>query len=125
MRALLLTIVVLFLVAGCQSKPKPGLSLSDAKIAEGPVLIQRGDHFYLRYRRELEPNGLTLFALLCSKKSGDKVYYYFSTRISHPEWGNLVERPLAFDGYEEQARLGQVFWLDPDGKTHAIPIEKK
>jgi hypothetical protein len=124
MRALLLTIAVLFLVVGCQTQSKPGLSLSDAKFAEGPVLVQRGNHFYLRYRRELEPNGLSLSVALCSKKAGDKVYYYFSTEISHPEWGNLVERPLAFDGYEQQARLGQVFWLDPDGKPHAIPVQK-
>jgi hypothetical protein len=43
-------------------------------------------------------------------------------RISHVEWGNLVERPLAYDGLEDHARRGQVYWLDPDGTKHPIQV---
>src|SRR6266436_1263927 len=41
----------LMVPSGCQSYETPGLSLKDARLAEGPVIIQRGEHFYLRYRR--------------------------------------------------------------------------
>ncbi|MEY2466230.1 MAG: hypothetical protein QOD03_751 [Verrucomicrobiota bacterium] len=125
MRAFFLIAVVFLGLTGCQSPLKPGLSLNDAKFAEGPMLIQRGDRFYLRYRRALEPKGPTLLSLLQSKKVGDAAYYYFSTPVSHTEWGNLIERPLAYDGYEELAEHGRIFWLDPNGKTHVIPIQKE
>jgi hypothetical protein len=125
MRALFFGITMVLLMTGCQSLPKPGLSLKEAKLVEGPVLIQRGSHFYLRYRRALEPQRMTLLSVLYSKQVGDAAYYYFSCPISHMEWGQLVERPLAYDGYEHLAKLGQVFWLEPDGTRHRIPIQEE
>ena len=93
-------------------------------MVEGPVLIERSGHVYLRYRRALEERGLTLLSLLYHKKEGDAAYYFFSVPISHPEWGNLIERPLAYDGTEELAREGRIFWLDPDGSKHPIPLKE-
>ncbi len=121
MRALLVTLSLMVLT-GCQSFRAPGLSLKDARLAEGPVIIQRGEHFYLRYRRALEDGRFPLLSLLYVKKTKDAGYYFFSGRISHVEWGNLVERPLAYDGLEELARRGQIYWLDPDGTKHPIPV---
>jgi len=118
----LLVLVAAF--AGCRTKLPPGLSLKDAGMAEGPVLIQRGDHFYLHYRRTVDPQGQNLQPLVGSKHKGDGVCYYFTIPTSATEWGNLVERPLAYDGYEEFARQGKVFWLDPDGTAHPIPVQK-
>lgn len=121
MRALLITLTLVVLT-GCRSVQKPGLSLNDAQLAEGPVIIQRGEHFYLRYRRALEDGRFPLRAMLYVKKKEEAGYYFFSGRISHVEWGNLVERPLAYDDLEEFARRGQIYWLDPDGTKHPIPI---
>ena len=108
-------------LTGCQSL-QPGLSLKEARLAEGPVLIQRGEHFYLRYRRALKNGRFPLLSLLEVKKTKDAGYYFFSVPISHLEWGNLIERPLAYDNLEEFARRGRIYWLDPDGTKHPIPI---
>jgi hypothetical protein len=70
----ILLIVITVVLCGCQSPPKPGLSLKDARLAEGPLIIQRGEHFYLRYRRALEGNQLTLCAVLIAKKADDAAY---------------------------------------------------
>jgi hypothetical protein len=121
MRTLLLTLTLMVLT-GCQSFQKPGLSLKDARLAEGPVIIQRGDHFYLRYRRALESRGFTLLLVPYVKKTKNAGFYFFSIPTSHVEWGNLIERPLAYDGLEQLARRGQIYWLDPDGTKHPIPI---
>jgi hypothetical protein len=118
-----LMVVFCALLSGCLA-PSPGLSLRDARVVEGPVLIERSGHVYLRYRRALEERGLTLRSVLNHKKTKDAAYYFFSGPISHPEWGNLIERPLAYDGTEEFARTGRVFWLDPDGSAHPIPLKK-
>jgi len=112
------------LLGGCVSEPSAGISLKDAHVVEGPVLLERSGHVYLRYRRALEQKGITLATLVYHKKTKAGVVYYFSVPISHPEWGNLVERPLAYDRTEELARNGKVFWLDPDGTMHPIPLEK-
>jgi hypothetical protein len=120
MRALLLT-VSLMVLTGCQSL-QPGLSLKEARLAEGPVLIQRGEHFYLRYRRALKNGRFPLLSVLYVKKTKDAGYYFFSVPISHLEWGNLIERPLAYDNLEEFARRGRIYWLDPDGIKHPIPV---
>jgi hypothetical protein len=87
------------------------------------VLIQRGQHFYLRYRRALEKDKYPLRLVLAVKKDADAGYYYFIGPISYPEWGNVVERPLAYDGFEAFAREGRVYWLDPDGTKHPIPVK--
>lgn len=113
-------IILLIALAGCQIF-EPGLSLQDARMAEAPVIIQRGDHFYLHYRRALEDGRYPLLSLLHVKKTKEAAYYFFGTQISHVEWGGVVERPLAFDALEEFARRGQIYWLDPDGTTHPIP----
>jgi hypothetical protein len=122
-----LHILLLFcaLLTGCFSPPSPGLSLKNAHVLEGSVLIERSGHVYLRYRRGIEDRGFTLLSLLYHKKTRDSAFYYFSVPISHVEWGNLIERPLAYDGTEEMARRGRVFWLDPDGSTHSIPLRKE
>jgi hypothetical protein len=119
------TLIMCALFSGCVSAPSPGLSLKDARVIEGPVLIERSGHVYLRYRRALEERGLTLASVLYHKKTQDAAYYFFSVPISHAEWGNLVERPLAYDQTEEFARKGRVFWLDPDGTTHSIPLKSE
>src|SRR5207253_3252214 len=98
-------------------------SFSDARFAEGPVIIQRGEHFYLRYRRSLEDGRYPLLSVLYVKKTKVAGYYFFSVPISHVEWGSLVERPLAYDELEGFARHGQVYWLDPDGTKHPIPVK--
>ena len=125
MRALLLAVVASIALVGCRTVPPPGLSLNNADMADGPVLVQRDDHFYLHYRRKVDPQGQNLLPLVEHKRKGDAVYYYFSIPTSATEWGNVVERPLAYDGYEEFARQGKVFWLDPDGTTHPIPVRKE
>jgi hypothetical protein len=111
-------------MSGCLS-PSPGLSLKDARVIEGPLLIERSGHVYLRYRRALEPGTLTLVSVLYHKKTEDAAYYFFSVPISHTEWGNLIERPLAYDQTEDFAQKGRIFWLDPDGTTHVIPLKKE
>jgi len=120
---LILALALFF--AGCAGPGSPGISYANARFSEEPVLIERDGHFYLRYRRALENSGMTLISVLYHKKAGDAFYYFFSVPISHIEWGQTVERPLAYDQAEEFARRGRVFWLDSDGTTHPIPTRKE
>ena len=110
---------------GCAGAVSPGISYADARFAEEPVLIERDGHVYLRYRRAIEKNQMNLLSVLYHKKEGDAFFYFFSVPISHVEWGQTIERPLAYDEAEELARCGRVFWLDPDGTTHPIPIRRE
>jgi hypothetical protein len=121
-RALLVALTV-SLLFGCQGLETPGLSLANAHLAEGPVILSRDGHYYLRYRRALEEGGrYPLYSVLYVRKTADAGYYFFSVLISHVEWGQLIERPLAYDQLEDFARDGRVYWLDPDGTKHAIPV---
>lgn len=116
-------ILALVALTGCQGLQKPGLSFSDARFAAGPLIVQRGERFYLQYRRELKYGRHSLSSVLYVKKTKDAGYYFFSVPISHVEWGCLVERPLAYDELEDFARHGQIYWLDPDGTKHVIPVK--
>jgi hypothetical protein len=109
----------LLLLAGCRS-PKSLVSLKDGDLAEGPVIIQRGDHFYLHYRPSQKSLIVTL--VLEAKKTSDAGFYYFSIG-SKPGFDVAVEHPLASDGLEQLARGGQVFWLEPDGAKSKMPIQ--
>jgi hypothetical protein len=118
-------LLLLFMGAGCSSMSKPGLPLKDANLAEGPVLIQRGEHFYLRYRRALDDEHVRFCMVLDAKKTKEAGYYFFVGPVSFPEWGNLVERPLAYDDLEKLALAGQIYWLDPDETRHLIPVRRE
>ncbi len=125
MRTTLLLASLSFLVAGCLSAQRPDIPLDQAGFAERPVLIERSGHVYLRYRMALDEKGITLRRVLYHKKTEDAAYYFFSVPISHAEWGQRVERPLAYDKTEDLARRKRVFWLDPDGTSHPIPMKKE
>ncbi len=120
-----IAMLMLVVLTGCQSFEKPGISYNQAGFAEKPVIIQRGEHFYLRYRRALleSRNPYPLLSVLYVKKAKGAGYYCFSIPISHVEWGCVVERPLAYDHFEDFARAGQIYWLDPDGTKHRIPVK--
>jgi hypothetical protein len=120
MHFLMFTLLALVL-AGCQLEP--GVSLKEARMAEGPVILQRGDRFYLHYRRSIDHGRMNLLSLLSVKKTKDAAFYFLTIPLSHIEWGEVVERPLAYDRTEDFARHGQVYWLDPDGTKHPIPVQ--
>jgi hypothetical protein len=123
MRTLFLTLALATL-CGCKSLPKPAVSMANAHFAEGPVIIQRGEHYYLRYRIALEQGHFTpVRQIVLAKKTKDAGYYYFGVPISHTEWGNLIEHPLAYDDFEDCAREGKVYWLDRDGTKHLLRIQ--
>lgn len=116
--------VVLALAAAC-GPPPARVSLADARLAEGPVLVRGPDGHVLRYRFPQPAEGPGGFAASAFvRRAPDTTYYYFAGALQSTvlERGRLVERRLADDGVEEQARRGRVFWLDPDGTTHAIPV---
>jgi hypothetical protein len=120
MRALILSLSLLVLT-GCES-PKSLVSLRDGDLAEGPVIIQRGDDSYLRYRPAQKSLIVTL--VLEVKKTSDAGYYFFSIS-SKPGFDKVVERPLVSDGLEQFARRGQIFWLEPDGTKYKILVQRE
>jgi hypothetical protein len=108
-------------LGGCATTPR--VALRDAHLVEGPVLIRRGEHHYLRYRFATPPSGSMQFAVFVdSRETDDAVYYYFVGAVQSTvlERGLPVERLLSGDHLEDLARRGRVFWLDPDGTTHPI-----
>src|SRR5690349_16899330 len=89
----------MLLLTGCIN-PQPTRALKDVKLAEGPVLIQRGPHFYLRYRHSLdvEPVQLATPAYVYGKKTKEAGYLFFMGGASGVTWGNTIEYPLAAEG---------------------------
>ena len=103
-------------------KPDPGTALQDVAFAVRPHIVKRNDDYVLRYRiRVPEGEQPPLARALVARAGSEKGYYYFSIPVSHPERGQLVERPLAEDGLEDFARKNAVYWLDPDGSE--VPLE--
>jgi len=121
MRNLFLSIALIPLL-GCKIPTKPEVALKEAGVAIGPVLMERNGHHYLRYRRIIEAGNFTHRLLLDSKRVGDEVHFYFHGMTSFPEWGQLIEIPLAVDGYEQAAKDRKVFWANPDGTKTLIPV---
>ena len=104
--------------------PRPGVALQDVRFAERPHIVHRGNNYYLRYRVAVDQGSeLVLRMVVNAKKAKDKGYYYFIAPISQPEKGNVVERPLASDGFTEFAHQRAVYWLNPDGSE--VPLEIK
>jgi hypothetical protein len=109
---------------GCSTVVPPDLSLNDKHFAERPFIMKRDDRYYLHYRMALEKEHVNLRMVLWTKKTKDKAYYYFSGPISHPEWGGIVERPLAYDEFTEFARRNAVYFLNPDGSEVKLEIRE-
>jgi len=118
-----LLLILLALAVGCAIMPDPGVAMKDIDFAEQPIIVQRGEYYYLRYRIALQPgSALPLRRVLCHRRTTDKGYYYFSIPVSHTEWGNTVERPLAMDGFTDLARKDAMYWLNPDGTEVKLEI---
>lgn len=101
---------------------KPRIALQDVPFDEGPYIVRRGEDFYLSYRLAAGPDERpNLRMIVGSKKVKDKAFYFFIGRVSFPERGNAIERPLTSDGLSEFARRDAVYWLNPDGSE--IPLD--
>lgn len=92
---------------------------------EGPLIVQRGSDYFLRYRRATSPTDYTLILPVAYKQVGDAGCYYFYGPVSGFYYGQLVEYPLVYDkGATDLARAGRIYWLNPDGTKTKIPIER-
>jgi hypothetical protein len=101
---------------------------STTRLEEGPLLVRRDDRYVLRYRFAAPAEGPPAFAMtVFARREADAGYYYFAGVIQSTvvERGRLIERSLAEDGLDDLAREGRVYWLDPDGTRHPIPVEEE
>ena len=62
--------------------------------------------------------------LLIHKTTVDKGYYYFAGPLSHPEFGESIERTLDRDELAPLARRNAIYWLDPDGTETRLTIRR-
>ena len=108
------------LVTACSSLPPPGRAYAPELFASEPVLIQRGEQFFLRYRMAVERGLAPVRSLVVVKKEEEKGVAYLTAPISSTEYGQMVELPLAYYGVTEFARSGRFFWRNPDGTE--IPL---
>jgi hypothetical protein len=111
------------LVSGCSSVPPPGRPYDPKLFAVEPIVIQRGERLYLRYRMSLENHPLRMYVVI--KKEEMKGVAYFMTPVSWPEYGALEEIPLYPNEVEEFAKSGLFFWRDPDGSERPLKITKE
>ncbi len=110
-------------MAGCTTFYHP---VTEDTFAEGPVIIQRHEKYYLRYRVAEELQFRATTCVLMSEKDEKKgeAYFWFSCPISGIDWGSTVERPLMYDGFSEYAEKNSVFWINGDGTKIRIPVIK-
>jgi hypothetical protein len=112
------------LLSGCSSLPGPGRAYDPKLFAVEPVIIQRGERLYLRYRMSLE-KGQPLRMHVIVKKEETKGVAYFTVPVSWPEYGALEEIPLYPNQVEEFAKSGRFFWRDPDGTERPLKTIKE
>jgi hypothetical protein len=112
------------LLSACSSLPSPGVPYDAKLFAIEPVLVQRGDRLYLRYRMSLE-KGQPLRMYVIVKKEETKGVAYFTVPVSWPEYGALEEIPLYPNKVEDFAKSGRFFWLDPDGTERPLKTIKE
>ncbi|MBN4071847.1 hypothetical protein JYT83_00360 [bacterium AH-315-F18] len=124
--AIVVLALVVFLIAGCFTFQGPQVSMGDARFAAPPVVVFRDGDYFLRYRMATmtgkpEPSGL----VLSSRKESGKAFYFFLGPIRKYERGQTIERNLDTDGFDHFARNNSVFWLDPDGTEHHLPVTEE
>lgn len=102
--------------------PRPGTALGQLDFTVAPQLVQRDDGYHLCYQIAVPPGRHPPLRAVFARSTGAKAYYYFSVPTSHRELGARVERPLEPDGFTSYARRNAVYWLDPDGTEHPLPI---
>ena len=113
-------------ILGCAIIPPAGTALEEVPFKITPHIMKKGSQYYLRYQIAIEEEGhLQLKLVLYSKKTNDRGYYYFGIPMSHSEFGNLVERPLAIDGLVEFAEKDSMYWLNPDGSEIHLEIREE
>jgi len=121
--ALVLAIAIIALGSACSTMPSPGRAYDSRLFAIEPIIVQRGERLYLRYRMSLEKNPLRIYVFV--KKEDTKGVAYFTMPVSWPEYGALQEIPLLPNQVEEFARNGRFFWRDPDGTERALKTIKE
>ena len=120
---LLIGLCNLVLLSACAilPEPDPTIAYEDILFAVPPVIIKRDENYYLKYRMRVLDN-LNFRKVIMAKKDHDKGYYYFIGPISNSEYGNTIERPLAFDDFIDYAKSDSIYWLEPDGNETKIRI---
>ena len=120
----ILTFVCLAFLSACSSIPAPGRAYDAKLFAVEPVIVQRGERLYLRYRMSLE-KGQPLRMYVVVKKEETKGVAYFTVPVSWPEYGALEEIPLYPNQVEDFAKGGRFFWRDPDGTERPLKTIKE
>ena len=110
-------------LSACSTLPTPGHAYDAKVFAVEPVIVQRGERLYLRYRMSLANHPLRMYVVV--KKEEAKAVAYFTAFVSWPEYGALEEIPLAPSQVEAFAKSGQFFWRDPDGAERALKIVRE
>lgn len=109
----------------CSLLYKPGSSLRDVEFNVYPSIVEKNGSYYLRYQIKVSNGELPLLRKVYSKTEKNKAYYFFSVPISHPEYGNLIERSLNDDGFTELAKKDAIYWLNKDGSEVKLKIVKE
>jgi hypothetical protein len=120
---LVLALSVVVLGSACSTLPSPGRAYDAKLFAVEPIIVQRGERLYLRYRLSLEKSPLRMYVVV--KKEETKGVAYFTVPVSWPEYGALHEIPLFPNQVEDFARSGRFFWRDPDGSERQLKIIKE
>ncbi|MGJ8641094.1 MAG: hypothetical protein ACSHYA_17015 [Opitutaceae bacterium] len=116
-------LVLAGLLTGCSTVPEPSPNDS-SYFSEGPVIIKRGESYFLRIRRDLRRDSSPLVMPISFKRNENngRAYYYLYGPVSFAESGQVYERPLSLDTAQADARSGNVYWLSGDGTELKIPV---
>jgi hypothetical protein len=120
----IVSLILLFLISGCAALKRPAIALKDASLIEKPVLVERGGYYYVRFRHQVLTNAFNPCRIVDVRTSRDAAYFFFVGKISMQEFGERKEFPVASygDSCVELARRSRVYWLDPDGTAHLLPL---
>jgi hypothetical protein len=109
-------------LSGCRTLPTP-ITVAPSAFDEAPIIIQRDDRYYVRYRLSPERMGVRSYPVV--QKENDKAFIYFSMPVSYPEWGQLQEIPLRPHDAEEFVKSGRFYLRDANGNDHKLEIRNE
>lgn len=119
MQPWLRVLAVSLLLGACASEPVEDI---DSQRFGGPIeVLAHGGDYFLRLPTERGPTMVGGFKV---RRSGDDVLVYPTRFLEANQGGMRTVRLRLPDGLAGTDLTGRLYWLDPDGTRHRLPVSR-
>jgi hypothetical protein len=119
MSTMLRALAALLLVTACASEPVEDI---DSQRFGGPIeVLAHGRDYFLRLPVERGPTMVGGFKV---RRSGDDLLVYPTRFLEANQAGTRTVRLRLPDELAGADLTGRLYWLDPDGTQHRLPVSR-